>query len=213
MIANEDFTAFVVDDDPAVLRSISRLLGARGYQVATFQSGEEFLNKHQSNAAGCAILDMCMPGLSGLDIQRKLASAHIDRPIIFLSGASEVPVSVRAMKAGAIDFLTKPFDAKDLITAVVAAQVNQVRTCERREMCASVVQNMELLTPRELEVLTGVVSGLLNKQIAADLEISIKTVKVHRSRVMRKMGARSVVELVRLVTSIDHMSTAGLSRA
>lgn len=213
MIANEDFTAFVVDDDQAILKSISRLLGARGYQVEVFQSGEEFLNKHQSSAAGCAILDMCMPGLSGLDIQRKLAFAHVDRPIIFLSGASEIAASVRAMKAGAIDFLTKPFDAKDLITAVATAQVNQVRICERREMCASAAQRMELLTPREREVLTRVMSGRLNKQIAADLEISIKTVKVHRSRVMRKMSARSVVELVRLVTSIDHMSTAGLSRA
>jgi FixJ family two-component response regulator len=213
MIANEDFVAFVVDDDQAILKSISRLLGAKGYQVEVFRSGEEFLDKHKSNAAGCAILDMCMPGLSGLDIQRKLASANIDRPIIFLSGASEVASSVRAMKAGAVDFLTKPFDAKDLITAVAAAQAYQVKTCERREMCASAVQRLELLTPREREVLARVVSGRLNKQIAADLTISIKTVKVHRARVMRKMSARSVVELVRMVTSIEHMSTADLLRA
>jgi len=203
MVANGDFVTFVVDDDQAILKSISRLLGAKGYQVKTFQSGKEFLDNRQPGAVGCAIIDMYMPGLSGLDVQRELVSANVDCPIIFLSGASEVPVGIRAMKSGAIDFLTKPFDAQDLITAVTVAQMNQAKACERKEMCASALQRMESLTPREREVMERVTVGLLNKQVAADLKISIKTVKVHRSRVMRKMKARSVAELVRLVALTD----------
>lgn len=199
MVSGE-FVAFVVDDDKSVLKSLSRMLETRGYKVRAFQSGKEFLDRHDPDVPGCAILDMFMPGISGLDIQRELAAADADRPIIFLSGLAEVPVSVKAMKSGAVDFLTKPARAKELLAAIGVAQERQREARKRRESVQSVNCRLGTLTPREKEVLRGVAAGMLNKQIAGQLGISIKTVKLHRCRMMHKMNVRSVADLVRLVS-------------
>jgi FixJ family two-component response regulator len=193
-----EFVAFVVDDDRAVLKSLSRLLRTQGYEVRAYQSGREFLDQHDPDVPGCAILDMSLPGMSGLEIQQELAASNTNRPVVFLSGSSGVPVSVKAMKGGAVDFLTKPAKAGDLLEAIAAACQHQMRTREQRGEQDLIQSRLAGLTPREREVFAGVVSGLLNKQIAGKLGISLKTVKLHRSRMMHKMNVRSVAELVRL---------------
>lgn len=204
MVSGE-FVAFVVDDDKSVLKSLSRMLVTRGYEVRAFESGKEFLDRHDPDVPGCAILDMFMPGISGLDIQRELAASNADRPIIFLSGLAEVPASVKAMKSGAVDFLTKPARAKELLAAIGVAQERQREARARRDSLQKVSSRLATLTPREKEVLQGVVAGMLNKQIAGQLGISIKTVKLHRCRMMHKMNVRSVADLVRAASeSLPH---------
>jgi len=193
-----EFVAFVVDDDQSVLKSLSRLLKTRGYEVRAFQSGREFLDQHDPDVPGCAILDMSMPGMSGLEIQQELAASAANRPVVFLSGSAEVPTSVKAMKGGAVDFLTKPAKARDLLEAIAAACDRQVKARERHDELEGIQTRLAHLTQREREVLDGVVSGLMNKQIAGQLGISLKTVKLHRSRMMHKMNVRSVADLVRL---------------
>ncbi len=193
-----DFVAFVVDDDRSVLKSLSRLLKTKGYEVRAYLSGREFLDQHDPNLPGCAILDMSMPDMSGLEIQRELAAQKADRPVIFLSGAAEVPASVQAMKRGAIEFLTKPAKAGDLLEAISTARNRQTSEREQKDKVDDVSVRLGQLTPREKEVLNGVVSGLLNKQIAWQLGISVKTVKLHRGRMMHKMCVRTVADLVRL---------------
>lgn len=197
MVSGE-FVTFVVDDDRSVLKSLSRLLRTKGYEVRAYQTGREFLNQHDPDVPGCAILDLSLPGMSGLEIQQELAASHANRPVVFLSGSAGVPASVKAMKEGAVDFLTKPAKARDLLEAIAAACERQARAREQKGELDDVEARLANLTSREREVFDGVVSGLLNKQIAGQLGISLKTVKLHRSRMMRKIGVRSVADLVRL---------------
>jgi RNA polymerase sigma factor (sigma-70 family) len=195
-------TVFVVDDDPSVRRAIKRLIGSVGLQVETFGSAPEFLSGKQSEGPGCLVLDIRLPGISGLDFQRQLAQANIHIPIIFITAHGDVAMTVRAMKAGAVEFLTKPFRDQDLLDAVHMA-LERDRTRRQQDSEIAILRNrLESLTPREREVLPLVVSGLLNKQIAAELGTSENTVKVHRSQLMRKMTADSLADLVRLAEKI-----------
>jgi FixJ family two-component response regulator len=192
------FVTFVVDDNRSVLKSLSRLLRTKGYEVRAYESGREFLDQHDPDVPGCAVLDLSMPGMSGLEIQQELAATAANRPVLFLSGSAEVPASVKAMKWGAVDFLTKPAKARDLLEAIAAACDRQLKAREERAEMDGIQARLANLTQREREVLSGVVAGQLNKQIAVQLGISLKTVKLHRSRMMRKMDVRSVPDLVRL---------------
>ena len=189
---------YLVDDEPAVVRSLSRLLRSAGYEAVGFGSAEEFLRDLPEDAAGCVVLDLSMPGLDGLALQRELAARAADLPVVFVSGRGDVPKSVRAMKEGAVDFLTKPVKATTLLAAIDKAfERGRSARAWRREVDA-LRTRIDSLTTREREVLEGVAAGLLNKQIAGQLGIAEQTVKVHRARVMEKMGASSVAELVRL---------------
>jgi len=187
---------FIVDDDESLRESLSSLLRSVGLRVRVFGSPLEFLNSHRPDVAGCLVLDVRLPGLSGLDFQNELAKANVQIPIIFITGHGDIPMSVRAMKAGAVEFLTKPIREQDLVDAVqVALQRDQIRR-ESEEELSGVRAKFDSLTPREREVLVLVTSGLMNKQIAADLGISEIMVKVHRGNVMRKMSAGSLADLV-----------------
>ena len=191
-------TVYLVDDDPQVLRSLARLLGSAGMQVRAFASARSFLDEVGADASGCVVLDLAMPGQDGLELQQVMFERGYGLAVVFLSGKGDVPHSVRALKRGAVDFLTKPVDGEALLAAVRDAlersrQARQART-ERLEF----ERRLATLTPREREVLHYAVSGRLNKQIAHELGTVEKTIKVHRSRLMRKLGARSVAELARL---------------
>ncbi|KQV14176.1 hypothetical protein ASC97_13380 [Rhizobium sp. Root1203] len=195
-----DSTAIVhlIDDDAAILKALKRLLITVGHRVEAHQSAESFLERHDRNAPGCAIVDLGLPGMNGLDVQDILAAEHAQCPVIFLTGQADVPATVRAMKAGAVDFLTKPVDADSLLAAVSKAlEIDaQARQANARRYTAE--RRLASLTPREREVFRCVVAGRLNKQIAAELGTVEKTVKVHRARMMEKMGVRTVADLVRL---------------
>ena len=188
----------VVDDDALVLRSLERVLKSGGFAVRTFPSPEDFLAR-RTGGPGCVVLDMAMPGLSGLELQKALADSGDPCPVVFLSGQSDIPATVEAMKAGAVDFLTKPVERGKLLESVRAALARDVVDRAARERSDAVAVQVASLTAREREVLELVAEGLLNKQIAARLGTAEKTVKVHRARAMRKMGAGSVAELVRLL--------------
>jgi len=190
--------AFVVDDDAAVLRSMARILHAADIETRTFQSPAEFLAQHDPQVPGCALLDVAMPSLDGLQLQMALIEHGIERPIIFVTGQGDIPTSVRAMKAGAVDFLTKPVKAELLIAAVRRAFERDVQSRYVRGLRCSIEARIAQLTPREREVLAHVVAGRLNKQIAGDLGTVEKTIKVHRGRMMAKMGVRTVADLVRV---------------
>ena len=192
-------TVFLVDDDPRVLKALARLLASDGWITQTYRSAREFLDAHDAAMPGCLILDLLMPDMSGLDLQQELARQGRHRPIIFLSGRGDVPSSVSAMKSGAVDFLTKPVDAKALLEAVRRATERDERQRAQADRLHGLTTRLASLTVREREVLDGVVSGLLNKQIAGRLGIVEKTVKVHRARAVAKMGAHSTAELVRMV--------------
>lgn len=197
------FTVFIVDDDAGVVKGLARLLRANEYDVQTFTSPEEFLSRHDAALPGCALLDVSMPGIDGLELQRALsAGTGSHRPIVFLTGKGDVPTSVQAMKAGAVDFLTKPADDKAILAAIARAkrEDNKAR-CDFAER-AAIGRRVAALTPREREVLEHVVTGRLNKQIAGDLGTVEKTIKVHRSRMMAKMGVRTVADLVRLAERV-----------
>jgi FixJ family two-component response regulator len=196
-------TVFVVDDEPAVLKALARLLRGAGLEVATFSSPEEFLNQHNPQAPGCLILDVAMPGLNGPELQEVLATKDCEIPIIFLTGHGDVPTSVKAMKRGALDFLMKPVNDEHLLNAVYAALEKDQIAREARAELDDIRQRLATLTPREREVLTHVVSGQLNKQIAGDLGTVEKTIKVHRARVMEKMKVNSLAELVRLAERLE----------
>jgi len=191
-------TVFVVDDDRAVLKGLARLLRSAGFDACCFDSAESFLAAHDAARPGCAILDLALGGLSGVDLQQTLLDSGCERPIIFLTGRGDVPSSVRAMKSGAVDFLTKPVNDEDLLNAVRMAlakdQAGRAAQAER----ATIDGRLAALTKPEREVLQHVISGQLNKQIAARLGIAEKTIKVHRGRLMAKMRVRSLAELVRL---------------
>lgn len=189
---------FVVDDDDAVRRSLARLLGSAGLRAETFASAHEFLARPEADGPACLLLDVRMPGLSGLDLQERLGSRVEVLPIVFMTGHGTVPMSVRAMKAGASDFLQKPFDDQALLDAVEGALDRSRAAGERRGRRKEVLARLATLTPREREVFDGVVRGLLNKQIGAELGTAEKTVKIHRGRVMQKMEAGSVADLVRM---------------
>jgi len=189
---------FVVDDDAEVRKAIASLIRPVGLQVQLFGSAQDFVRAKRPEVPGCLILDIRLPGISGLDFQRKLAEANNPIPIIFITGHGDIPMSVRAMKAGAVEFLTKPFRDQDLLDAIQHA-LERDRTRRQREAeIATLRERFEWLTPREREVLPLVVSGLPNKQIAAEIGTSETTVKVHRGQLMRKMGADSLPELVRM---------------
>ncbi|RZL95338.1 MAG: response regulator transcription factor [Variovorax sp.] len=191
-------TVFVVDDDPSVLKSFSRLLRSLGWQAETYGSPEEFLRQYDPAAPGCLVLDVAMPGVDGLELQRRLADAGCPLPIVFITGQGDIPTSVRAMRAGALNFLVKPVNDEDLLKAVgEAVEADTAARRAQRDM-ALVRERLATLTPREREVLDQVVAGKLNKQIAGDLGTVEKTIKVHRAHVMEKMGARSLAELARM---------------
>jgi RNA polymerase sigma factor (sigma-70 family) len=191
-------TVYVVDDDASVRKSFGRLLRTAGYQVETFASADEFLSHPLAIEPGCLLLDLKMPGRNGLELQEALVAARKAIPIIFVTGHGDVSTSVRAMKGGAVDFLTKPYSAEDLLEAVERAMAKDKRDRRERAQLTDLESRARLLTPREAEVLRLVVRGLLNKQVAAELGISEKTVKVHRARVMQKMRADSMADLVRM---------------
>jgi FixJ family two-component response regulator len=198
---------FVVDDDPSIRRAMRRLIGSVGLQVELFGSAKEFLLSKLPDGSSCLVLDIRLPGISGLDFQRELAAANIHIPIIFITAHGDIPMTVRAMKAGAVEFLTKPFRDQDLLDAIHAALEQDRAKRQQEEEMATLRQRWESLTPREREVLPLVVSGLLNKQIAAEIGTSETTVKVHRGQLMRKMGADSLAELVRLAERIGIPNT------
>jgi FixJ family two-component response regulator len=187
-----------VDDDPAVLKAITRLLNAAGYRTKSFSSPQEFLSAHDPSIPGCAIIDLVMSELDGLHLQQALLETGSERPIIFLSGKGDVSTSVRAMKAGAVDFLTKPVKREALFSAVVRAAKVDALSRQKRDESKSIGDRLATLTHREREVLEYVIAGRLNKQIAASLGTVEKTVKVHRGRMMSKLGVKSVADLVRL---------------
>jgi RNA polymerase sigma factor (sigma-70 family) len=189
---------FVIDDDAAIRNALRSLIRSVGLQVELFGSAQEFLQRKLPDAPGCLVLDIRLPGISGLDFQRKLIEANIPIPIIFITGHGDIPMSVRAMKAGAVEFLTKPFRDQDLLDAIHIALERDRARRQRETEIATLRDRFEWLTPREREVLPLVVSGLPNKQIAAEIGTSETTVKVHRGQLMRKMGADSLPELVRM---------------
>jgi FixJ family two-component response regulator len=192
---------YIVDDDAEVRKALARLLRSAGYTTRLFGSAGEFLvSGEASYSAGCIILDLAMPGLNGLELQQHLASSDCHRPIIFLTGNGDISKSVRAMKAGAVNFLTKPIDDNELLRAVDEALKIDAAVRARWSSRHSAAEKLDTLTPRERQVFELVVAGLLNKQIAAELGIVEKTIKVHRSRMMRKMNAHSVVDLVHLAS-------------
>jgi FixJ family two-component response regulator len=189
---------FVVDDDPSVRKSLARVMTRAGYAVETFASARDFLARPPSVGPCCVVLDVRMPGVTGLDLQEALVGSGRSAPVVFITGHGDISMSVRAMKAGAVDFLTKPFDVESLLAAIRRALAKDVRDRGEEGRTAEVLARVGQLTPRETEVFALVVTGMLNKQIAGRLGIGEKTVKVHRARVMEKMQAGSLAELVRL---------------
>jgi FixJ family two-component response regulator len=198
-MSEADFTIFLVDDDADVLKALGRLVRAWGYDSREFVSPQDFLREHDTSLPGCAVLDVAMPDLDGLMLQRALAAKGVELPVIFLTGRGDIPMAVCAMKAGAVDVLTKPVNADALLAAIGRAREREAREREARAQMESFLAKLAKLTPREREVLGHVVAGRLNKQIAYDLGTVEKTIKVHRSRMMEKMGARSLADLVRMV--------------
>jgi len=195
-------TVFVVDDDASIRDALKSLFGSVGLQAQAFASAPEFLQAKLPDTPSCLVLDVRLPGLSGLDFQAELAKANIQLPIIFITGHGDIPMTVRAMKAGAVEFLTKPFRDQELLDAV---QLGLDRDRARRnsdKAVLSVRARYDSLTPREQEVIGLVTSGLMNKQIAAEIGVTEVTVKVHRGHVMRKMGAKSLAELVRMADAL-----------
>jgi FixJ family two-component response regulator len=201
-VTQPDSVVFVVDDDSSVREAIKSLIRSVGLQVETFESAQEFLRSKRPDAPGCVVLDVRLPGLSGLDLQRELAAHGINLPVIFITGHGDIPMSVRAMKAGALEFLTKPFRDQDLLDAIQQALERDRSARQHGKETTELRERFDSLTSREREVMGLVVSGLLNKQIAGELGTSEVTIKIHRSQVMKKMGAGSLAELVRMTEKL-----------
>ncbi len=195
---HKDPKVFVVDDDDSIRKSLVRLIRSAGFQAETFSSADEFISQEAYEGPCCLILDVRIPGMSGLDLQQKLNRMEVSLPIIFITGHGDVPMSVKAMKAGAIDFLPKPFNDQELLDIISRAFEKSKQIRKELLEISSIKKKINTLTPRQYEVFTLVVSGMLNKQIAYKLGISEKTVKVHRARVMEKMGVEYLADLVRL---------------
>jgi FixJ family two-component response regulator len=193
---------FVVDDDASVRKSLERLIRSARLEVESFASASEFLDRDTSTEPCCLVLDVRMPGLNGLELQQLLALKRRAIPIVFITGHGDIPMSVKAMKAGAIDFIQKPFEDRDLLSAVRRALEQDVRASQERAGTAAIQQRIDMLTPREHEVFRWVLTGMLNKQIAFQIGTSEKTVKVHRGRMMKKLRVGSVADLVRLAQMV-----------
>lgn len=197
-----DQMVFVVDDDPAIRTALQRLIRSVGIEVQTFSSAQDFLRASRPQVPACLVLDVRLPDLSGLNLQEKLAEAQVDLPIVFITGYGDIPMTVRAMKGGALEFLTKPLKEQDLLEAIQRGIERDRGLLAQRAELSELQHRYDLLTPREREVLPLVTSGLLNKQIAAELGASEKTIKVHRGQVMQKMKAESLVHLVRMAEKL-----------
>jgi len=195
-------TVFVIDDDASIRKSLSRLLRSAGYTTETFACAEEFLGRDHFNGIGCLLLDVQMPGLSGIDLQEELSKADYHMPIIFITGHGNIPMSVQAMKKGAVDFLTKPFNDKELLQTIEKAIEKDTHARAEYDETLDIRRRIELLTPRENEILPYIITGMLNKQVALKLGIAEKTVKVHRGRIMEKLRVDSVADLVRLAEKV-----------
>jgi FixJ family two-component response regulator len=201
-MAEPEPIVYVVDDDASVRRSSERMLRVAGFKVQTFESARDFLSYQRPEGPGCLVLDVRLPGLSGLDLQRELSLAGKQIPIIFLTGHGDIPMSVRAMKAGAVEFLTKPVKQRSLLEAIQAAVERDRTTCQARAATDGLRARYEQLTPREREVMGLVVAGLLNKQAASELNTTERTIKFHRAHIMQKTGAQSLAELVRMAEKL-----------
>ena len=206
-MTSEGATVFIVDDDRSVRTSLSRLMRSAALHAETFASAKEFLEREHPDGPGCMVLDLSMPGSTGLELQQDMAAADIDLPIVFLTGHGNVPASVKALKSGAVDFLEKPVDDDRLLLAIKDAVEQSVRTRRDHARLSEIRGRVARLTHRELQVFRLVVQGKRNKQVAAELGISEKTVKVHRARVMQKMEADSLAELVLLAKPAGEVSS------
>jgi FixJ family two-component response regulator len=202
-VKDADAIVFVVDDDRSIREAIKSLISLVGMRVETFGTAREFLRAERPDLPGCVVLDVELPGLSGLDLQRELSAHGINLPIIFITGYGDIPMSVRAMKAGATEFLTKPFRDQDLLDAIQQALERDSAARRHSKEIAELRKRFDALTSREREVMSLVVTGWLNKQIGFELKISEITVKIHRGRVMQKMGAQSLAELVRMTERLE----------
>ena len=200
---DQKFTVFIVDNDPSVLKAVARLVRAAGYAAQTFSSALEFLAKYECDIPGCLVLDLQMPNIDGYKFQVALLREGIELPVIFTSGKSDVPTIVEVIKASAVDFISKPVRKRALLRAIGTAAQQELRLRQRRIQVAAVNNKLARLTPREAEVLRHVIAGRRNKSIADDLGVVEKTIKVHRSRMMEKMEAQSVVELARMTEKVS----------
>ena len=196
-------TVFIIDDDAAVRETLSDLLTMRGFDVRSFASAEAFLSEGATAPNACLVLDLCMPGISGLDLQRELKRRGVGLPVVMITGYGDVPTAVAALKGGAVNFLEKPFETHALLAAIDEALRRPPDTGARRRSGDALARKAAQLTPREREVMDLVVAGLANKAIAARLRIALRTVEIHRSRVMEKMGARHLSELVRMAIRLE----------